>query len=141
MDLIKSDIEKCDSTTTPCECPVCLGLILDSDVSVRLSCFTTHFFHRDCLKKTAYHCRNYNCPLCKKPYQASIVDYVLDEYYNDDDDDEYYDDDDEYYDDEYDYFDRYLEDDIDNYGCVIPFENGYREDYGHGAIFARYDDE
>lgn len=132
----------CDSTNAPCECSVCLGLIFENDSSVRLPCFTTHFFHKDCLKKTAYHCRNYNCPLCKTPYDPVIVDDVLDEYYsedqesNDDDDDEYDD-----YDDD-DYFERYLEDDIDDYGCVIPIEDGYHEDYGHRSVFSvRYDDD
>jgi hypothetical protein len=171
MDKQTSCIENmCDSTNAPCECSVCFDLISEcDDDAIRLPCFKTHFFHKDCLKKTAYHRRNYNCPLCQKNYNPSIVDNVLDENYSedhqsndeynddengaydedengaydeddDDSDDEYYD---EYYDDDDDdlkYFDKYLEDDMDHLGCVIPCENSYREDYGGIVWFENVDE-
>lgn len=147
-----------DSTVSKINCIVCLT---DIDFSkndyIKLDCFHTHCFHKKCLGKTAYCCRNHNCPLCKRPYDPSIIgdtnitythnipsSHSLSNTHNNNQDYDYDDDDNSDYDDTlegrddtleeqynvYDnYFDKYLERDIIDYGVVMPENNGW-EDYG-----------
>ena len=141
-------------TNSTFDCLICLSEInFDKDEIIRLDCFHSHCFHKECLGKTAFCCRNHNCPLCKKPYNPCLVDDTDIQYsyeasfennthndsYSVDESD--YSDDESYYSDDEDYFDRYLEQDINDYGVVIPDTQGW-EDYGRTRRFVyEYDDD
>ena len=124
-----------DDTGKEITCAVCLTEVSPIEKkTIILPCFNTHCFHVECLQKTAFCCKSYFCPCCKATYDPKLIgghDHVISLFAgnsdnNDDDDDDHYDEsdnsDDEYYGNVDNYDDDDIENDIDEYGCVIPFD-------------------